>query len=79
MKVYSVGNGQLHQMGMTEVCNTLDCMHDKQAIVCETEPSLPIVQNSSGGGYTETIDASYYKGVGSRGGKEREYVLIIWP
>ena len=51
MKVYSVGNGQLHQMGMTEVCNTLDCMHDKQAIVYEAEPSLPIVQNSSGGVY----------------------------
>lgn len=50
MKVYSVGNGQLHQMGMTEVCNTLDCMHDKQAIVYEAEPSLPIIQNSSGGG-----------------------------
>lgn len=30
---YSVGNGQLNQISMSETCNTLDCMHDKQAIL----------------------------------------------
>lgn len=30
---YCVGNGQLNQMSMAEQANTLDCMHDKQAVV----------------------------------------------
>lgn len=30
---YSIGNGQLNQISMSEVCNTLDCMHDKQAVL----------------------------------------------
>lgn len=34
------------------------------------------VENSSGDGISGTIDASYYKGVGSREGKEREFVCI---
>ena len=29
----SIGNGQLHQMSMSQTCNTLDCMHDKQAVI----------------------------------------------
>ena len=33
------------------------------------------VENSSGDGISGTIDASYYKGVGSREGKEREFVV----
>lgn len=35
MKAYCGGNGQLHQIGMGEVANTLDCMHDQQMIVQE--------------------------------------------
>lgn len=35
---YSVGNGQLNQISMSEVCNTLDCMHDKQAVLYEQPP-----------------------------------------
>ena len=35
------------------------------------------VLNSSGGGIAETLDASYYKGVGARSGVEREFVLIM--
>jgi len=27
------GNGQLHQMSMMEITNTLDCMHDQQILV----------------------------------------------
>lgn len=30
-----VGNGQLHQMSMAEQSNTLDCMHDQQAILMQ--------------------------------------------
>lgn len=30
---YSIGNGQLNQISMSEVCNTLDCMHDQQAVL----------------------------------------------
>ena len=33
MKAYCAGNGQLHQMSMDSVTNTLDCMHDQQMIV----------------------------------------------
>jgi hypothetical protein len=29
----SMGNGQLHSMGMAELANPLDCMHDAQAIL----------------------------------------------
>lgn len=38
-KVMSIGNGQLHQISMSETCNTLDCMHDKQAILYENQKS----------------------------------------
>lgn len=51
MKAYCAGNGQLHQMSMGDVTNTLDCMHDQQIVVCNRTPSLPVVVNSSGGGY----------------------------
>lgn len=43
---------------------------DYTALVCEK-----FAENSSGGGISGTIDASYYKGVGSREGKEREFVV----
>ena len=33
MKAYCAGNGQLHQMSMDTVTNTLDCMHDQQMIL----------------------------------------------
>lgn len=32
-----VGNGQLHQMSMAEQSNTLDCMHDQQAVLMQGE------------------------------------------
>ena len=33
MKAVSIGNGQLHNVNMTEITNPLDCMHDAQAIL----------------------------------------------
>ena len=38
---------------------------------------FPVIQNSSGGGIAATLDASYYKGIGARNGKEREYIAIV--
>lgn len=35
---YSVGNGQLNQISMSEQSNTLDCMHDKQAVITDGKP-----------------------------------------
>ena len=35
---YSIGNGQLNQISMSEQCNTLDCMHDKQAVLIDQKP-----------------------------------------
>lgn len=32
-----VSNGQLHQMSMAEQSNTLDCMHDQQAVLMQGE------------------------------------------
>lgn len=31
----AVGNGQLHQISMSEQSNCLDCMHDQQAVLTE--------------------------------------------
>lgn len=33
MEWYCAGNGQLHQMSMQDVMNTLDCMHDQQILL----------------------------------------------
>ena len=33
-----VGNGQLHNISMTEQMNTLDCMHDQQAVLTDGKP-----------------------------------------
>lgn len=33
---YSMGNGQINQLGLSDVARTLDCMHDPQAIVFES-------------------------------------------
>ena len=33
-----IGNGQLNQMSMTDRANTLDCMHDQQAVLTEGKP-----------------------------------------
>lgn len=54
---------------MQEIANTLDCMHDQQFVVGKT------MENISGG-IAAALDASYYKGTGSRNGKEREFVAV---
>lgn len=47
MKAYCAGNGQLNQMAMLEVTNTLDCMHDQQIVLYGNIPCQ--IVNSSGG------------------------------
>ena len=37
LEAVSVGNGQLHQMGMEDVARPLDCMHDQQAVLYKQE------------------------------------------
>lgn len=61
-----VGNGQMCNMSMAQVANTLDTMHDQQAI---------IICNSSGDDKSATITSSYAKGTGNRNGEEREVIL----
>lgn len=38
LETLSIGNGQLHQMGMEPVARPLDCMHDQQAILQPAKP-----------------------------------------
>lgn len=60
---YSVGNGQINQISMSEVGNTLDCMHDKQAV---------LYQDTIG-----ALCARDYKGVGNQYVGEDK--LVITP
>ena len=56
--------------------------HTKQLLseslveVAETEVKASFVLNSSGDGVAAPLDASYYKGQGTRQGIEREFVMI---
>lgn len=34
----SVGNGQLHQIGMEPIARPLDCMHDQQMVLTDGKP-----------------------------------------
>lgn len=43
MEAVSMGNGQLHSMGMAELANPLDCMHDAQAILIRERERVVIV------------------------------------
>lgn len=45
-RYYCTGNGQLHNVSMKEIANTLDTMHDAQIAV-----GVKTIANSSGGGY----------------------------
>ena len=56
------------QMGPTRASNAreTDCM-------CKRV----IFYNSSGGGISTPIDAHYYLGQGSRGNKEREFIVVV--
>ena len=69
-RFYCTGNGQMHNVSMKEIANTLDTMHDAQITI-----GVNIYANSSGGGISSPLDASYFKGTGNRTGKEREYLV----
>lgn len=38
---------------------------------------FPVILNSSGGGITASLTATYYKGAGTRNGEEREFIVIL--
>lgn len=48
---YAIGNGQLNQMSMAEQSNTLDCMHDQQAILVFDNEDYNSGINANGGHY----------------------------
>lgn len=54
---YCMGNGQLGGITMAAIANTLDCMHDQQAVVIENETYQPTVG---------ALCARDYKGVGNQ-------------
>ena len=58
-----IGNGQMCNITMKPVANTLDTMHDQQAVL-----------TLNGGTVTPPLDAHYYLGCGARSGVEREAV-----
>ena len=58
-----IGNGQMCNITMKPVANTLDTMHDQQAVL-----------TINGGKVTPPLDANYYRGCGVRNGEEREVV-----
>ena len=58
-----IGNGQMCNITMKPVANTLDTMHDQQAVL-----------TINGGKVTPPLDANYYRGCGVRNGEEREAV-----
>lgn len=41
---YSIGNGQLNQISMQDVCNTLDCMHDQQAVLYDMTHAKDVIR-----------------------------------
>ena len=47
MTWYCTGNGQMHNVSMQEVANTLDTMHDAQIV-----ERVRTYTNSTGGGYS---------------------------
>ena len=65
---YSIGNGQLNQISMSETCNTLDCMHDKQAVIYRQGGFADYIEGEAGtirasggdlGGGSENLVVSY--------------------
>lgn len=63
-----------HKTNIAKCLDTSDGSPNKnQGRVCIVEIYLA---NSSGNDLAGTLDASYYKGVGTRNGKEREFVVI---
>lgn len=67
---------------MNETCisrdNWLSVREDGQGAVgagCRERDGM-CFQNYTGDGIASTLDASYFKGTGSRNGKEREFVAV---
>ena len=48
---YCIGNGQLNQITMAKQSNTLDCMHDQQAVAVFDKEAYNSGKNATGGHY----------------------------
>lgn len=72
-----VGNGQVNQMSMSEQANTLDCMHDQQAVVYPgREITSPINRSNPkpGDAVTSlTTDGNHY--LVANGKPQRKYII----
>lgn len=68
-----VGNGQLNQMSMSEQANTLDTMHDQQAVMVHTEPILLESNQNHATVQTDGISTALPASMGMGGG----YVPMI--
>ncbi len=65
--------------------NNVPLVMEKQSSLTPAPPTSPYPAdlrniacfNSSGQGIAGTLDANYYRGTGSRGGVEREFVVVL--
>lgn len=73
--MWCIGNGQLHQ-SMSEVVGALNCMHDQQIVLVGGSMADHRITPYGGGETSQTLDASYFKGAGTRNGKEREILAV---
>ena len=64
---YGIGNGQVNGTGLHDKIESLNCMHDPQAV---------LIAEGINGDKAGTLDSSYYKGCGMRQGVEREVVAV---
>lgn len=48
MKALSVGNGQTNNIGMNLIVNTLDCMHDAQAVLIRSDTNWMCIPKKLG-------------------------------
>ena len=73
---YAVGNGQLNQISMAEQANTLDCMHDQQAVVVFDKEVYNSGESSTGGHYiAEGGPAPTLRGTGHPPGVSIRYIV----
>lgn len=63
IKAYCAGNGQLHQVELSPVMDTLDCMHDQKMVIIENNMNY----------YTKQAHGEYIDGKVASSLKQRDY------
>lgn len=59
MKVWSIGNGQVCQLGLSPIMGTLNCMHDPMAILIEEDKCRPLKNNPTAYGQNQINQQPY--------------------